>query len=45
MEWVIGLGLVLIVPFVIILWWIPRCDVIGIEVARTRFGRSASHVA
>jgi hypothetical protein len=34
MEWVITLIVVMIVPFWIILWWIPHCDAIGIQKAK-----------
>jgi hypothetical protein len=33
MEWVITLVILMIVPFLIVLWWIPHCDAIGIQKA------------
>jgi hypothetical protein len=34
MEWVITLIVLMIVPFWIVLWWIPHCDAIGIQKAK-----------
>jgi hypothetical protein len=34
MEWVITLIVLIIVPFWIVLWWIPHCDAIGIQKAK-----------
>jgi hypothetical protein len=37
MVWVITLIVLMIVPLWIILWWIPRCDAIGIQKASYRY--------
>jgi hypothetical protein len=34
MEWVITLIVLMIVPFWIVLSWIPHCDAIGIQKAK-----------
>ena len=34
MEWVFTLIVLMIVPFWIVLWWIPHCDAIGIQKAK-----------
>jgi hypothetical protein len=31
MEWIVALVAVMVVPFWIVLWWIPRCDAVGIQ--------------
>jgi hypothetical protein len=36
MMWVITLIVLMIVPFWIILWWIPHCDAIGIQKAEVK---------
>jgi hypothetical protein len=33
MEWGIVLIVVMIMPLWMILWWIPRCDAIGVQKA------------
>jgi len=39
MEWIIALiVVVIIVPLGMILWWVPRCDAIGIQKAKDRTG-------
>ena len=39
MEWIIALIIVvIIVPLGMILWWVPRCDAIGIQKAKGRPG-------
>ena len=34
MEWISALIVLMIVPFWIVLWWIPHCDAIGIQKAK-----------
>jgi hypothetical protein len=36
MEYVSALIVLMIVPFWIILWWIPHCDAIGIQKAKVK---------
>ncbi len=40
---IIALIAVLIMPLGMILWWIPRCDAIGIQNAKDRTGRMNPH--
>jgi hypothetical protein len=39
MEWIIALIAVTIMPLGMILWWIPRCDGIGVRKAKDRIAR------
>jgi hypothetical protein len=39
MEWIVALVAVMVVPFWIVLWWIPRCDAVGIQKVK----ESAAH--
>ena len=39
MEWVIALIAVTVVPLWMILWWIPRCNAIGVRKAKDRTAR------
>jgi hypothetical protein len=41
MEWVNAL-IVAIVPFAIILWWIPHYDAVGIQKAKNRIARESA---
>ncbi len=36
MEWVSALIVMVIVPFGIVLWWIPHCDAIGVLKTKDR---------
>jgi hypothetical protein len=42
MESIITLIVVLIIPLWMILWWIPRCDAIGIQKGKDRTAREAA---
>ncbi len=42
MEWVMTLIAVMIMPLGMILWWIPRCDAIGVDKAKQRTARERS---
>ncbi len=42
MEWVSALIVLAIVPFGIILWWIPHYDAVGIENAKNRIARKSA---
>ena len=39
MEWVLALIAVMMIPLGMIIWWIPRCDAIGVRKARDRTAR------
>ena len=39
MEWVLALIAVMMIPLGMIIWWIPRCDTIGVRKARDRTAR------
>ena len=39
MEWVTALIVVMIVPFGIVLWWIPHYDAIGVQKTKDRIAR------
>jgi hypothetical protein len=45
MQWVIGLIAVTVVPLWMILWWIPRCNAIGVRKARDRTAREGESLA
>jgi hypothetical protein len=36
MEWAIALIVVMTMPLWMDLWWIPRCDAIGVQKAKDR---------
>ncbi len=36
MEWVIALIVVMLMPFGLNFWWVPRCDNLGIRIAEDR---------
>jgi hypothetical protein len=40
---IIALIVVLIMPLGMILWWIPRCDALGIQMGKDRTGRMKLH--
>jgi hypothetical protein len=42
MEWVNALIVAAIVPFAIILWWIPHYDAVGIQKAKNRIARESA---
>jgi hypothetical protein len=42
MDWVIALIAVTIMPLGMILWWIPRCDDIGVRKAKARIARECA---
>jgi hypothetical protein len=42
MEWVIALIVVMTMPLWMDLWWIPRCDAIGVQKAKDRNAREAA---
>jgi hypothetical protein len=44
MEWVIALIVVMLMPLVLIFWWIPRCDAIGIRKAKDRTAREPAPI-
>jgi hypothetical protein len=39
MEWVTALIVLVIVPFGIVLWWIPHYDAIGVQKTKDRIAR------
>jgi hypothetical protein len=39
MEWVTALIVVMIVPYGIVLWWIPHYDAIGVQKTKDRIAR------
>jgi hypothetical protein len=45
MEWIIALLVVTIMPLGMILWWIPRCDAIGVRKAKDRTTREPAPTA
>jgi hypothetical protein len=42
MEWVSVLIVLVIVPFGIVLWWIPHYDAIGIQKTKDRIARESA---
>jgi hypothetical protein len=44
MEWIIVIGLIAVIAFPIwmIVYWIPRCDAIGVQKAKEREAREAA---
>jgi hypothetical protein len=42
MEWVGALIVLMIVPFWIVLWWIPHYDAIGIQKTKDRISRESA---
>jgi hypothetical protein len=42
MEWVSALIVLMIVPFGIVLWWIPHYDAIGIQKTKDRIARDSA---
>jgi hypothetical protein len=42
MEWVIALIVVTTTPLWMDLWWIPRCDAMGVQKAKDRNAREAA---
>jgi hypothetical protein len=40
---IIALIVVLIMPLGMILWWIPRCDAVGVQNAKNRTERTNPH--
>jgi hypothetical protein len=45
MEWVIALIVVISTPLWMNLWWIPRCDAIGVHKAKDRMVREPAAIA
>jgi hypothetical protein len=42
MEWVTALIVVMIVPYGIVLWWIPHYDAIGVQKTKDRIARETA---
>jgi hypothetical protein len=41
MEWVTALFVLVMVPFGIVLWWIPHQDAIGVQKAKDRIAHES----